>query len=669
MKKFLAILLCSIMALSFVTTAACSKKKKTLTSSETVSEEGVYLVLEANSVTMYEDETYALTVKKYDNNDKEMTIGNISYNSDSPLVASVNENGEITANKLGTTYIHVTADGLTVSCFVTVDGEKQVAEGLQICFTENQLYTGVPARASVCVFVNGVITQSLDNVEWSVEDESVISVENGVFIAKKVATGAVVKATGTYNGEPFAIEKAMDILAPTAISTSLSSLKIAGLTTPSGKANVKCTSLTFTVDEYNEVTGEKTPLNPDEYELSVENDEIVNLTKSADGLVTVTALSEGKTNIIVQSTETTKQIKLPTEVVTPVSEIADMDVLALASCNSAGLLSKSYMLVNDINYEGELIYPIACFPVASSYQLGYQWKYLLDCETVDGDRSYTFVERDKVGQNGYGLTDDEYRSFVKNYDINPKKTKFTGTFDGNGYSIKNAKLMFDVHARYGYTNGFTAGIFIGVNSATIKNIGFENISAQTPSDCTTATTGYVVDKIYNPTTKALETTTFEPKINKAGVVVHGAHGTYENIFVSFDYGKAGTSLRDGAVCVYTTGASRFTNCVIDVSNRSTAQNVYAFAGEDGGTTIASNNLAIGVKALAFLIPDSFCGNNGNWWTTATDWSKLYDATAGANATALQTLAQSIATFDTNVWDMSELIAKTGAPKLKKGCIA
>jgi hypothetical protein len=61
------------------------------------------------------------------------------------------------------------------------------------------------------------------------------------------------------------------------------------------------------------------------------------------------------------------------------STISDMDKLSLASNNESSLLSKSYMLVNDIDYGGETIYPIAPFKEnLTTVTVGIQWKYLLE---------------------------------------------------------------------------------------------------------------------------------------------------------------------------------------------------------------------------------------------------------------------------------------------------
>ena len=66
------------------------------------------------------------------------------------------------------------------------------------------------------------------------------------------------------------------------------------------------------------------------------------------------------------------------------------------------------------------------------------------------------------------------------------------------------------------------------------------------------------------------------------------------------------------------------------------------------------------------------GYNGNWWvgdkSFVPSWRDLFQLTAGEKATSVQSVKETMATFDKTVWDTSGFGAnKNGRPTLIKGC--
>ena len=134
---------------------------------------------------------------------------------------------------------------------------------------------------------------------------------------------------------------------------------------------------------------------------------------------------------------TNRAAAIKVSIVTPISSIADMDALSLACHKDYTLLAGSYMLTNDIDYEGKVIYPIATSIEPSQPRtIGIYWKYILEIEKMNGSVPvYKFVDRDNVGKlvDGqtycHGLTDEQYIALAEAGGINPNGIRqFSGLY-------------------------------------------------------------------------------------------------------------------------------------------------------------------------------------------------------------------------------------------------
>ena len=100
MKRIISILLVFLLCISF---AACSKKVKSISISE-------------SEVSVYLDETHQLEYKL----EPEKASADVTWESSDPTVATVDNNGKVTALKAGTATITASCGGKSDTCTVTV---------------------------------------------------------------------------------------------------------------------------------------------------------------------------------------------------------------------------------------------------------------------------------------------------------------------------------------------------------------------------------------------------------------------------------------------------------------------------------------------------------------------------------------------------------------------
>ena len=98
--------------------------------------------------------------------------------------------------------------------------------------------------------------------------------------------------------------------------------------------------------------------------------------------------------------------------------------------------------------------------------------------------------------------------------------------------------------------------------------------------------------------------------------------------------------------------------------------VYTIVGKGDKTGTFENILAINnnsASAFYQATGEKNYGFNGNYWNKTTDWKTLFTLTAGTVET-VQSIEQTVLSYDSNIWDMSNFGAdKDGRPVLKKGC--
>lgn len=123
-----------------------------------------------NELELYNGDTYTLqaTILPEDANNK-----TLSWSSSSPTIATVDENGMITAITAGTTTITATAtdeSGITATCKVTV---LQHVESVSFSSEYGQIYTGIPTLVTATVLPENASNKQL---LWRSSDESIATV-------------------------------------------------------------------------------------------------------------------------------------------------------------------------------------------------------------------------------------------------------------------------------------------------------------------------------------------------------------------------------------------------------------------------------------------------------------------------------------------------------------
>ena len=150
------------------------------------------VTLDKVELTLIEDEkaTLIATVSPEDATDK-----SVEWGSDKPEVASVDENGEVTAKTAGTATITVTTKdgGKTATCIVTVDSKFRPVTSITLDQTSASLKVGETVTLTATVNPSDATDKT---VTWSTTDATVATVSNGVVTAKKVGTATITAKAG-----------------------------------------------------------------------------------------------------------------------------------------------------------------------------------------------------------------------------------------------------------------------------------------------------------------------------------------------------------------------------------------------------------------------------------------------------------------------------------------
>ena len=669
MKKIITLFLSALLfCVTLITMIGCEKPPI-----DTNSDVGAYLALNVYELTLKAGETYALDVKKYNTNDTEQEIKDISYTSDYANIAEVKD-GVITAKQKGDTYINVYADGFSVACFVHVIS-ADTFNGLVIKINTDCLYQNISQQAYALLYDEGNLLAELTG-DWRVNDEELCSVtESGYLMPKQLTDSVTLSVSCEYNGKTYTAEKTLAIKEPIYYSWSKPTIKIASDQTLSGTKNTKHTQAEISLNQVNLLTGAEKTLSTLDYEIEIIDETVATFEKS-ENVVRISGNNVGETVIKARLNKTGEYISNKIEVWNTVATIADMDVLALACYNKASLLKEKFILVDDIDYANDVILPIAPFnDNVSNRSLGIQWKYRLE-KTNDG---YAFVNRADFGKAGTGLTDKEFIELAGIGGLNKNNaSQFSGIFDGNGYSIKNGKLFYGVSTMNQDENSYYASYsnVFGLFKGTLKNISFENIGVQNPADIVIEDSEYGLDRMYISGDTfidgALKKDTDGSYYHKvASIIGKGTGCTVENVYLEMRETEVAFSNdgRMGALVCWIAGATEIKNCVTDIQIKApVATRIYAFTGTGNSDQAKySNNLSVGVANVVESWTSAHCGRDGNWWTASTDWADIWNASVGNSATNVQEIETVVETYQENIWDMSNFLTSSGRPSLKKGC--
>lgn len=682
MKRLISFLLsCLLICATLLPIAACSNKDSSGSGDIGNEEQEIidgYVVLNAYEITLQVGEEFVLDAKLYSNENQELTPKKTEFTVDQSNIAEVSD-GTIIAKNAGETYVNIYLDGVSSAVFVTVIPNNLI-NGLLISLSTQKLYKGVSTQAYALLYEQGVLVSELDAI-WSVEDEDILSVDADGWITPKQCTASTkIMVQGDYNGELYTAEKQVSVLEPFYYAFDQSVVRVASNKTLSGKENAKYTTADITLNRVNFLDGRAETVALSDYTVVSLNEEIVQC-NGANDAITINAQGAGQTALKATVNANGETAVVSVSVDNVVSDIADMDVLAFACYANPTLLSQNVLLVNDIDYNGAVMLPIAPYnDNVSTRQIGIQWKYWL----TKTNEKYELVNRADFGKNGVGLTDEEFISLAVAGGLNPgNKYSFSGEFDGNGYSIKNGELFYGIvttdSANLGYYASYSS--LFGILTGTLKNISFENISLQNPDSVSIEGNEYGINQVYTELGETPEIVNNVLKKHTDGayyqrgvsIVGFGTQATVENVYLEINETEtifASDGLTMGALVCYGGSKTKITNCVADIQIKSRDKyHIYPLVGTGtSGTT--KNNLCIGTdRCSKSILPDKkYYGTYGNWWAPTTEWNALFALSAGEKATNVQSLLDTIASFDSNIWDMSAFGAETnGRPTLKKGC--
>ena len=659
MKKIILLLLILVITLtSAFTLTACnddSDKNKVDLISYTVA-------LNQYDIELSVGETFNLETKKFNEKGNSEKISKIKYLVEADEVASIDENGVITAKQLGSTYINVDVDGIEVACFVTVRSGEQL-NGLVLVFT-GQLYKGVSLQAYAYIYEYGERVGTPEQITFSGSDNAKATVsESGLVTGKAVCDDFVVSASCVYNGKSYSVDKTVSIVPPYYYVLSNSFIKLATTKTVSGEINESFTQKSgITVSKVN-VLDNSDVVVVDDVKVELSDEQIATIHANDNGEISVKSKDvDGVATARVTVLETGMVVVAKLEVYNAVSTIEDMDVLAYATLLNVELLAKNYALVNDIDYDNSVILPIASYKLTSTSSAkrvtGDQWRYYLN-KTSDG---YAPVARADFGKAGQGLSDEEFTAF-SNKGINPTNTGFKGVFDGNGFSIKNAKIFFGavLLVEGNYVVPEFASIF-GRLTGTLKNVSFENISIQEPKQmmdngfkfCADGKEFRMKDGIY--------------QYRGNSIVGSGSACEITNVYANINYNHLYISNYSKAVlAVEMLNLCKVSNCVIESSGQTDFGYAINSSLSNAAGDSIKNCLAIGVNRFSKnVVSSSECGTDGNFFLSAGNTWKALAIKTDVDGVSAKDVAN--ATFNASIWDLSKFNANDGErPALIKGC--
>ena len=148
--------------------------------------------LNKTSAELVEGESISLTAKIAPSN---ATNKNISWKSDNVGVATVDQNGNVTAIKAGKATISVISEegGKSATCVVTVKAKVIIVSSVTLSKTSVSLKVGETITLEAKVNPDDATDKT---VSWSSTDDDIAIVSNGVVIAKKIGSATITAKAG-----------------------------------------------------------------------------------------------------------------------------------------------------------------------------------------------------------------------------------------------------------------------------------------------------------------------------------------------------------------------------------------------------------------------------------------------------------------------------------------
>ncbi len=207
----------------------------------------------------------------------DVTNGDVTWSTSDATIATVDENGLVTALAVGNvTITATTADGteLTATCAITVN--PILAESIALDKTEATMNIGETLQLTATVLPENVTS---DDLAWTSSDEAIATVENGLVTA--VAPGNVTITATTTDGSELSATCAITVNPILATSIELNE-------TSAFMYKGQTLQLEATVLPENVTNGDVTWSTSDETIATVDENGLVTAVKGGDAVITAT---------------------------------------------------------------------------------------------------------------------------------------------------------------------------------------------------------------------------------------------------------------------------------------------------------------------------------------------------------------------------------------------
>ena len=399
--------------------------------------------------------------------------GSVEWESSDPSVATVDASGVVTGVFDGTARIYANVGEDRSECKVTVKEGLSGLPKLTLDISSTTIYTGYQ-KTITPVFKVGAEERAMDadRMTWKSSRESVATVSDGVVTG--VAMGdALISLEYQYEGQTYTASLNVSVtdLAMLTLELEGGTNILASSKTYAGSDNAVGSAAVINVSKHRIFADE------DRQTDKIDNSEVT-FSVSDESIATVSETGEvrakdkpGVVTITAEYGQLTGRLNL--EVYTAIAGKQDLDMLAFADARGdtgAWEESAKYILVGDIDYQGELFIPIAAYTGAGGVFGGGR------CISTGAQFASILGDGSK-----YGLT---YEQLGTGGGLNPENRFFEGTIYGNGYAISNGKIMFDSYVDRSASLVASKWNVFGSFGGELRHIAFKNFAVQESAELT-----------------------------------------------------------------------------------------------------------------------------------------------------------------------------------------
>lgn len=442
------------------------------------------LKLSETSLSLQVAESKTLTVRGAE--------GTVTWTTSSSAIATV-KNGVVTGVAEGTAFITATVGEEELTCIVVVSEEAESVPMLYLDKSGDRVGLGFTLTLTPYVIVGKEeSTVAATDVTWTSSDTSVVSVVNGAATGLEAGT-ATLEASYEYKGELLKTSCTLEVVNYNFYKAYYNGTEVSERNPVQVKAadeyigSTGTSSATVSLKKVDVLTGEEEDVTSDVIS-GISLRSRTPKVATTDGLTITGGTLNGTTEVAIMENGVengTLYVKSYTEITSK----QQMDALGLATwiyrddkAVAEAILDGTYVLGCDIDYQNAYIIPIAnavnkYYSKTIHYKAAFSdcvdtflWRDVLSDESVTPAAEWAAIK--------FGTTQSTFRT------SNPHDLPFTGTFDGNGYEIKNGKMFFangyvkEINGAWNGTDNYwkvSGGCVFGENAGTIKNVAFTDL--------------------------------------------------------------------------------------------------------------------------------------------------------------------------------------------------